>query len=100
MWCRVLCRGCERVPPSPCTFRNEKIIEISINGGKSKPHGFSFFTAVKISTTKWTISYYSDDDKENAEAFFKKNGIEKDLVSYVKLDDLLLVKQGVLEFEG
>ncbi|MBR0180520.1 MAG: hypothetical protein IJQ04_02490 [Prevotella sp.] len=55
---------------------------------------------MKISTTKWTISYYSDDDKENAEAFFKKNGIEKDLVSYVKLDDLLLVKQGVLEFEG
>lgn len=65
-----------------------------------EPYLDEVVTKVTTDTTKWTVSYYSDDDKENAEAFFEKNSIEKDLVSYVRLDDLLLVKQGVLEFEG
>lgn len=54
---------------------------------------------VNTNKTKWTVSYYSDDDKENAEAFFLKSAIKKDLVSYVKLDELLQVKQGELEFD-
>ena len=64
-----------------------------------EPYLDEVITKVSTDITRWIVSYYSEDDKENAGAFFKKNGIEKDLVSYVRLDDLLLVKQGVLEFE-
>lgn len=63
-----------------------------------EPYLDEVIAKVKKDTTKWTVSYYSDDDKENAEAFFMKKGIKEELVNYVKLDDLLLVKQGELVF--
>lgn len=54
---------------------------------------------VNAATTKWVVSYYSDEDKENAEQFFGSKGIKQDMVSYLKLDDLLVEKQGELRFE-
>ena len=54
---------------------------------------------VDPSTTKWEVSYFSDEDREKAEDFFKQKGIKEDLVSFVKLNDLLLVKQTELKFE-
>lgn len=54
---------------------------------------------VNVAKTNWVVSYYSDDDKENAELFFGSKGIKNEFVNYVKLDDLLLVKQAELVFE-
>ena len=48
---------------------------------------------VNALTTKWVVSYYSEEDKENAERFFGLKGIKKDSVSFVKLGDLQVVKQ-------
>ena len=53
---------------------------------------------INITTTKWVVSFYSDEDKETAGSYFKQNGIKDALVNYVKLDDLLLVKQAEIPF--
>lgn len=54
---------------------------------------------VNSATTNWVVSCYSDEDKENAELFFGSKGIENELASYLKLDDLLLLKQAELVSE-
>ncbi len=86
------------------TFENLKDVEtIHIYGLSFSPVDMPYLdevvSAINKTKTQWTVSYYSEEDKENAEAFFKKCGIKKDFVSYVKLNDLLLVKQGELDFE-
>lgn len=48
--------------------------------------------------TKWIVSFYSDEDKETALCYFSQKGIKDTLVNYVKLDDLLLIKQKQLSF--
>ena len=54
---------------------------------------------VNTDKTKWIVSCYSYDDRVTAEAFFVKSGIKKNLVSYVKLEDLLQERQVMLKFE-
>lgn len=54
---------------------------------------------VNAAATKWEVSFYSDEDKVRAEQFFGSRGIRADLVSYAKLDDLLVVKQLDLPFD-
>jgi len=49
-------------------------------------------------TTKWVVSFYSDMDKVTASSYFRQNGIKDTLVDYVKLDDMLLVKQAKIPF--
>ena len=86
------------------TFENLKDVEkIHIYGLSFSPVDMPYLdevvSAINKTKTQWAVSYYSEEDKENAEAFFKKCGIKEDFVSYVKLNDLLLVKQGELDFE-
>ena len=54
---------------------------------------------VNTTTTKWEVSYYSDEDKKKAESYFHQKGIKDDLVSYVRLNDMLLVKQAEFQFK-
>ena len=53
---------------------------------------------VNVDAAKWIVSYYSGDDKETAERYFSQKKIDKALISYVKLNDLLLVKQSEIQF--
>lgn len=55
---------------------------------------------VDLDAAKWIVSYYSDNDKTTAGHYFSRQGIKEDRVSYVKLKDLLLVKQGELDFKS
>lgn len=50
-------------------------------------------------TVQWTVSFHSQEDKDKEKAYLKREGIKPSLVSYVKLDDLLLVKQAEIPFE-
>ena len=52
---------------------------------------------VNEETTKWTVSYYSPADKETAKQYFGKKGIN--LVDFIKLEDLTLLKQIEIKFE-
>ncbi len=86
------------------TFESLKDVEtIHIYGLSFSPVDMPYLdevvSAINKTKTQWAVSYYSEEDKESAEAFFKKCGIKEDFVSYVKLNDLLLVKQGELDFE-
>ena len=54
---------------------------------------------VNTPTTKWEVSFYSDEDKDKAESYFYQKGIKDEMVSYVKLNDMLLVKQAELQFK-
>lgn len=54
---------------------------------------------VDLSTVKWNVSYYSDEDKKQAQHYFNKKGINDILVKYIKLVDLLLIKQAEFQFE-
>lgn len=54
---------------------------------------------LRIKTTKWLVSYYSTGDKEKAKQYFCKKNINEDLVKYVKLEDLMLLKQIEIQFE-
>lgn len=63
-----------------------------------EPYFEEIANKVNTATTNWVISYYSEEDKEKAKRFFIKEGITEDLVSYVRLEDLLLVKQMEIEF--
>ena len=67
-------------------------------------YGFSFssidlpylrkiVSELDIKTTKWIVSFYSEDDIENANNFFEESNIPLSQVSFIKLYDLLLVKQ-------
>ena len=40
-----------------------------------------------------------DEDKDKAESYFYQKGIKDEMVSYVKLNDMLLVKQAELQFK-
>lgn len=54
---------------------------------------------VNTATTKWIVSWYKDEDRKKAECFFKQKGINAELVNYIKLNDILQVKQAELKFE-
>lgn len=54
---------------------------------------------VNVATTTWRVSYYSDDDREMADSYFTQKKIDKALVGYMKLNDLMLMKQTELQFE-
>lgn len=86
------------------TFEALKDVQIVYIYGLSfspvdEPYLDEVASRVDTATTKWVISYYSDVDKDNAEQFIGSKGIKNDLVSYVKLGDLLVVKQLELPFE-
>ena len=86
------------------TFESLKDVETILIYGLSfspvdMPYLDEVVSAINKTKTQWVVSYYLEEDKENAEAFFKKCGIKEGFVSYVKLNDLVLVKQGELEFE-
>lgn len=51
-------------------------------------------------TVQWTVSYLTDEDLAKEQAYFKLKSIKTSLVSYVKLDELLLVKQAEIPFES
>lgn len=63
------------------------------------PYLSKIVSEVVIKTTKWIVSYYSDGDIENAKKFFEESNISLSQVSFIKLNDLLLVKQLELRFE-
>lgn len=90
-------------------YGNKKSFE-SLNGVKiiyvyglsfspvDEPYLEEIANKVNSATTNWVISYYSEEDKEKAKRFFIKEGIAEGLVSYVRLEDLMLVKQMEIEF--
>ena len=57
-----------------------------------EPYLNEIVNRVDISITNWIVSYYSDRDKERAQSFFYKKGVKDIKVKYIKLSDLLLVK--------
>lgn len=63
------------------------------------PYLDEIVSKVNTTTTKWEVSFFSDEDREKAESYFNQKGIKNDLVSFVKLNDMLLVKQAELQFE-
>lgn len=50
-------------------------------------------------TVQWKVSYLTEDDLAKEQAYFKLKGIKSSLLSYIKLDELLLVKQTEIPFE-
>ena len=50
-------------------------------------------------TVQWKVSYLTEDDLAKEQAYFKLKGIKSSLLSYIKLDELLLVKQAEIPFE-
>ena len=50
-------------------------------------------------TVQWTVSYLTEEDLAKEQAYFKLKRIKASLVSYVKLDELLLVKEEEIPFE-
>lgn len=62
------------------------------------PYLNEIVSKVNTTTTKWEVSFYSEEDKEKAESYFNQKGIKDNLVSYVKLNDMLLVKQAEFQF--
>lgn len=50
-------------------------------------------------TVQWKVSYLTEDDLAKEQAYFKLKGIMSSLLSYIKLDELLLVKQAEIPFE-
>ena len=63
------------------------------------PYLDEIVSEVNTPTTKWEVSFYSDEDKDKAESYFYQKGIKDEMVSYVKLNDMLLVKQAELQFK-
>ena len=51
-------------------------------------------------TVQWKVSYLTEDDLAKEQAYFKLKGIKSSLLSYIKLDELLLVKQAEIPFES
>lgn len=64
-----------------------------------EPYLDEVLSKVNKETTKWTVSYYSPDDKETAKQYFDKKGIKEGLVGFIKLEDLNLLKQMEIHFE-
>lgn len=64
-----------------------------------EPYLDEVLSKVNKGTTKWTVSYYSPDDKETAKQYFDKKAIKEDLVDYIKLEDQTLLKQMEIKFE-
>lgn len=65
-----------------------------------QPYLDEVVSKVNKATTRWIVSYYSEEDRMNAQHFFYTKSIQKNLVSYVKLEDLLLIRQGELSFSS
>lgn len=63
------------------------------------PYIDKIINEVNVSTTKWEVSYYSDKDKEQAQHYFNQKGINDILVNFIKLNDLLLIKQTEFQFK-
>lgn len=63
------------------------------------PYLDKIVSEVNAATTKWIVSWYEDEDKMKAKRFFQQKGINAELVSYIKLNDILLIKQSELKFE-
>ena len=63
------------------------------------PYLDEIVSEVNTATTKWIVSWYKDEDRKKAECFLKQKGINAELVNYIKLNDILQVKQAELKFE-
>jgi hypothetical protein len=48
-------------------------------------------------TATWTVSYYSADDLTREKDYFKAKGLSQ--INYIKLEDLKLVRQLILDFD-
>ena len=63
------------------------------------PYLSKIVSELDIKTTKWIVSYYSEEDIEKAHIFFEESNISVSQISFIKLNDLLLVKQLELRFD-
>lgn len=64
------------------------------------PYLNEVLSKVNKATTEWVVSFHSEEDKETAKRYFSQKGIDNTLVSYIKLSDLLLIKQGEIQFDN
>lgn len=64
-----------------------------------KPYLDEIISKLRIDSTMWTVSYYSESDKETAKQYFNKKNINEALVKYVKLEDLTLLRQIEIKFD-
>lgn len=64
-----------------------------------EPYLDEIISKLNINSTKWTVSCYSNSDKETAKQYFNKKNINEYLVKFVKLEDLTLLRQMEIQFE-